>query len=915
MLIARIDKFSHFFMVTKIHPSFYPVIKSCLDELIQVQYVKIRGRVQRQATKVFAASNKQRSEFRFHINYFDRFLAKMRDLNKDSGIEIYEHALYEPIATKAPLVTPSYMQVRDYQADVIEYCQSPGVSKLITLQTGAGKVSLLTDNIRIPNGWKKMGDIVEGDILSMPNGDTGKVLNVFPQKDRELYRLTFADGRTNICGKEHIWWVYSSHEQYCMNAEEWTLLDTQQIYELYLYHRKLQMNRGIPEEKVHLRLHIPLVDPMHSPDREVDLPLDPYLLGVILGDGYIRPNGRVTISKDDLVMVDHLRDIVSKDNLIIKMIHSKENSRCFVWDIRNPDETGTRKIADRLIDLGLNGHRAWEKFIPEIYMNASFNQRLSLLQGLMDTDGSVNRTLGGGGSATIEYTTTSSKMADQIVELIRSVGCYVTCTPRHTTYTWKGEKRVGRLSYRIKIRSPIPSMLFRSETKKKYCKDHHQYSIKGLKLRIKKVEKLDRKEDAQCIAIDHPDHAYITNDFVVTHNTFTSLRFAEGVNQRLFVVVLARYIEKWKSDIIENFGKDVNLHLVKSGADFYRLLDLAKQEYELKTSLEESVFPDVVLVSSNTFQRFLTVYEQASVDEREEMICPHEIFEYMGTGLKILDEAHQHFHLNFKMDLYQHMPKAIYLTATLETNDSFMQRMYQLMWPLDMRDKQLAYDKYDIIHPYFYRHAHPDKIRCMSGQGYSHIEYEKSIKRHVPSRRQYLDMIGDMVEEHFLPIYKKGRKMLIFCSLVETCELVSEYLLKRFKDQHWQISKFVAGDPKELIDTNDITVSTLGKAGTALDIPGLVRVLMTVALAEPKANLQAKGRNRNLKSKPGFEDVTPKFIYFVGTDIPKQWQYHNEKVALFKDRTLAIQTINSPYVIGEPMKQYLSYQGNTDNGF
>ena len=57
MLIARIDKFSHFFMVTKIHPSFFPVIKRCLDELIQIQYVKIRGRVQKQATKVFAACN------------------------------------------------------------------------------------------------------------------------------------------------------------------------------------------------------------------------------------------------------------------------------------------------------------------------------------------------------------------------------------------------------------------------------------------------------------------------------------------------------------------------------------------------------------------------------------------------------------------------------------------------------------------------------------------------------------------------------------------------------------------------------------------------------------------------------------------------------------------------------------------
>jgi hypothetical protein len=907
MLIARIDKFSHFFMVTKIHPSFFPVIKRCLDELIQIQYVKIRGRVQKQATKVFAASNKQRTEFRFHINYFDRFSAIMKDLNHGGGIEIYEHELYEPKDTRYPLVTPSHMKVRDYQEDVLNYCREPGVSKLISLATGKGKHELLNNNIRIPNGWKKMGDLQEGDILSMPNGDEGKVLNIFDFDDKPFYRITFADGRTSECGEEHIWWVYSVHDQYCMNANEWTMIDTKQLYDLCEYHRLRQLNRGVPEDKIYYYLHVPLIDPTHSADKEIDLPIDPYLLGIILGDGCVSKSGRVGIHKPDPMIRQYVFDEVNR--IGDQVVDVKTNRNILAYSIK------TGHISSVLKAYGLNHKYAWEKFIPEDYMNASFDQRLALIQGLMDTDGSIDRTYGKKGASASEFTTTSKVLADQMLLLLRSVGCIARMKARHTHYTHNGERRQGRLSYRINVRSPIPSMLFRSDAKKQYCKDHHQYSIKGLKLRITKVEKLDKRDKARCIAIDHPDHAYITNDYVVTHNTFTSLKFAEGTNKRLFIVVLARYIEKWQSDVIENFGKDVKLHLVKGGADFYRLLDLAKQEYEMKTPLKKSKFPDVVLVSSNTFQRFLTSWEQATHEEREEMICPHEIFEYMGTGLKILDEAHQHFHLNFKMDLYQHMPKAVYLTATLESNDSFMQRMYQLMWPLNTRDKVLAFNKYDIVHPILYRHNQPERIRCVGGQGYSHVLYEQSIKRHKPSRRQYLDMIGDVVEDYFLPVYAKGRKMLIFCSLVETCELVSEYLLKRFKDQKWQISRFVAGDPKEVIDTNDITVSTLGKAGTALDIPGLIQVLMTVALSEPKANLQAKGRNRDLSSKPGFEGITPKFFYFVGTDLPKHWQYHKEKETLFKDRTLAIQSINTPYVIGEPMDRYLSYQGNKDNGF
>lgn len=820
MLIARIDKFSHFFMVTKIHPSFFPVIKRCLDELIQIQYVKIRGRVQKQATKVFAASNKQRTEFRFHINYFDRFSAIMKDLNHGGGVEIYEHELYEPKDTRYPLVTPSHMKVRDYQEDVLTYCREPGVSKLISLATGRGKAGSLNDDIRIPNGWKKMGDLVEGDILSMPNGDEGKVLNIFDFDDKPFYRITFADGRTAECSDDHIWWIYSTHNQHGIQGQEMTMMDTKQLHEIF--------------QDKHYPISIPLIHYSRSADQELDLPVDPYQLGV-------------SLAKDQSNQVT----------------------------------------------------------IPEVYLNASLDQRLALVQGLMETNGWMSISSSTRIMPSVRYATHSRSFAEQLLLLFRSIGALAKLRIRENHAN----------PYQVMVRYHDTLKLFRSKVKRGYAKGFLIYSIRYFKLRIIKIEKLDKTDKARCIKVDHPYHAYIMNDYVVTHNTFTSLKFAEGINQRLFIVVLARYIEKWQSDVIENFGKDVKLHLVKGGADFYRLLDLAKQEYEMNTPLKKSKFPDVVLVSSNTFQRFLTSWEQATHEEREEMICPHEIFEYMGIGLKILDEAHQHFHLNFKMDLYQHMPKAVYLTATLESNDSFMQRMYQLMWPLNMRDKVLAFHKYDIVHPILYRHHQPERIRCVGGQGYSHVLYEQSIKRHKPSRRQYLDMIGDVVEDYFLPVYAKGRKMLIFCSLVETCELVSEYLLKRFKDQKWQISRFVAGDPKEVIDTNDITVSTLGKAGTALDIPGLIQVLMTVALSEPKANLQAKGRNRDLSSKPGFEGITPKFFYFVGTDLPKHWQYHKEKETLFKDRTLAIQSINTPYVIGEPMDRYLSYQGNKDNGF
>ena len=915
MLMARIDLYSHFFMVTQVHPHFKAVIRRACEELIQVNYVKIRGKVQRQATKVFAASNKDKSEFRFHINYYKRFCEIMHACYMDTNIEVYQHELYEPSKTKQVLKTPEFMKARDYQLEAIEYIRSPGRSKLITIQTGGGKLMLLTDHVRIPNGWKQIGDLKEDDILSMPNGDSARINKIYDREDQELFKITFADGRETICGKDHLWWVYSAHYQKGgIDPEEWNVLSTEQIKEICDYHRRLQMSRGIPENRVHYRLHIPLIDPTHSPDREMNLPIDPYILGVILGDGTIARNGSVSVTKNDLVMIDELNKLVDKDNIHLVPRKSSDN-KCPQWEFRDKDSGSLyRKLHQNIVALGLNGKRAWDKFIPDSYLEGSFDQRLALIQGLMDTDGSCGKSMERRGAG-IEYSTTSKILAEQVLYLLRSVGCIAKLRKRQTYYTYNGQRLPGRESYRINVRSQIPSLLFRSTTKKQYCKDEGQYNIKGLKLRITKIEELGIAEKARCISVEHPDRAYIADNFIVTHNTYTALKYFEGNNTRLIIIVLARYLEKWKQDVIENFGKDVNLFVPNSGKELIRLFTTAKEEYEHETPLKKSQLPDITLISSNSFQRYLTTWEQADEYEKEALVCPHDIFRYMGVGLKILDEAHQHFHLNFKMDLYQHIPKAIYLTATLESNDTFMQRMYQLMWPMDMRDKLLEYNKYDYVYAYLYQHENPKKIRCISAQGYSHIAYEQSIFKHVPSRRQYLDMIGDVVENYFIPEYKPGRKMLIFCSLIETCQIVAEYLAKRFKDQHWKISKFTSGDPKEVIDTNDVTVSTLGKSGTALDIPGLIQVLMTVALSEPKANLQAKGRNRNLKSKPGFEDVTPKFIYFVGQDIDKHRQYHHEKMDLFRPRTLMLREVQSPYKIGEPMNEYLRHQGKTDNGF
>lgn len=409
-----------------------------------------------------------------------------------------------------------------------------------------------------------------------------------------------------------------------------------------------------------------------------------------------------------------------------------------------------------------------------------------------------------------------------------------------------------------------------------------------------KFQMRDYQEEALSYILDE-GHSKLVAFSMGLGKTLTAVKAGELLGYRTIIIVLGRYKEKWRDDVLELYGPDTNFMLVKGLAHLLSLIEQAK---------EGNPVPDVIIVTTTTMQLYIKEWEKHQGKEIEGMVPPEEMYEVLKIGYRIIDEAHQHFHMVFKNDLYSNLYKAVYLTATLESNDKFIQAMYNLIWPKAMRGQAVKPAPYDKTTALLYQHLNPDRVRWKSNQGYSHVMYEQSIWKHIPSRVQYLDMIGDVVEQKFLPLYEPGKKMLIFCSLVDTCKEVADYLNQRFKDKKWQISKFTAEDNKEIIDTNDITVSTLGKAGTALDISGLIVCFNTVALAEPKANLQAKGRLRDLSKKPGFEHIVPEYIYTVASDIPRHVQYHQEKKMLFAGRTTRITEQRVQYTIGQNLGEY-----------
>lgn len=393
---------------------------------------------------------------------------------------------------------------------------------------GSGKAQPLNALIKIPSGWTTMGELKVGDVITSKNGTPTKVTGVFPQGKKEVFKLTFADGRsTEACG-EHLWNITRRKR---INKEEIDqyFKETVNTYKLIEY---LQSSLA-------KRIFIDLPDSEDGSDTE--FPIDPYLLGVIIGDGSIS-TGLTTITTPDEFIINEITNLLPS-NVIVSKLTSKD--RCQSYSLRSIDGK-TNNLTKSLIDLEMFFKRSYEKSIPENYLlKGSHKQRLSLLQGLMDTDGTIDT------QGTCSYCTTSYVLAQNVQYLVRSLGGIASISLRKTTFTHKGEKKNSRVAYQINIRYKKPSELFRLPRKKERTNDNGQY-CNTLKLRLDSIEIQGYKE-CQCISVDSPDHLYITNDFIVTHNTLMGLMISEMLNADHVIVICPNnaIYRVWR-DSIEN---------------------------------------------------------------------------------------------------------------------------------------------------------------------------------------------------------------------------------------------------------------------------------------------------------------------------------------------------------------------------
>ena len=249
---------------------------------------------------------------------------------------------------------------------------------------------------------------------------------------------------------------------------------------------------------------------------ETVYPLDPYLLGLLIGDGSLC-DGTPSFSTEDPELVNAVRAVVPAGLTLRRK--SKCDYRITTGTRGGPPHARVNALTAALQQLGLWGHRSYTKFVPANYLLGSAENRLALLQGLMDSDGSPVK---GGGA---EFSTVSKQLLDDVVYLVQSLGGTARVgRPRRTTYSHGGERLTGALSYRVNCKLPSALEPFRLQRKLDRWQRPSKYKPTRM---ITNIRNLGYVEECVCIRVVAADQLYLTKDFVVTHNTPIGIACAE----------------------------------------------------------------------------------------------------------------------------------------------------------------------------------------------------------------------------------------------------------------------------------------------------------------------------------------------------------------------------------------------------
>lgn len=366
---------------------------------------------------------------------------------------------------------------------------------------GTGKCLPLNSDIMTLTGYKKMKDIQFGDSLIDGLGKECKVIGIYPQGIQPVYKVTFSDRTSTLCSLDHIWRVgWYSNKQATVKWDDLTLKEI--------------MKRGLKKKNNtsgwKFRIPIPKINCWNN-----SVPIDPYLLGVLLGDGDLGSSSNIKVSLYE-------KDIFNKIKIILNNLgydlHLCDNNKSEIKDYSIVCSTETKGFINYINNLDIRC-RSIEKHIPQEYLFTTFENRIKLLQGLFDTDGYIDS------HNNFIFTTSSPKLSEDFAFLVRSLGGTDTIVEKPSGYKHNGYYIQCHNHFNHYIKFDNDFEFCTSIKHKKRIKNKQNAPLR----RIINIEYVG-EEECQCIAVDSLDSTYMTNDLIVTHNTTSARIIANLIN-------------------------------------------------------------------------------------------------------------------------------------------------------------------------------------------------------------------------------------------------------------------------------------------------------------------------------------------------------------------------------------------------
>ena len=386
--------------------------------------------------------------------------------------------------------------------------------------------------IDTPSGPRRFGDLAVGDYVFGSNGLPTMVVDVIKHGVIDAYRVLLNDGSSTICNGDHLWTVQTRKQQY--GSGDSMVMSTEEMFA-----------RGPIKHKSHYEFFLPEQPAVVFSDSQ-DLPMDPYLMGVIIGE------------------------------------------------------------------------KSYDKFIPDMYMRSSIEERIELIRGIMDSDGSINMDA----PHRARFTTASEQLADQLVSLVRSVGGYAA---RRATSVRDGR----RDSFTVALTTPFNPFHMPRKAKR--------YS--GSRKWFRAVASIEPMAPAEmmCITVAAEDGLYLTNDYIVTHNSAgksSMLLELIGNEQRkgktaAWVDVEQTYDPEWATKL----GVDNSNLLVSQARTINEMVD------EGKSLMKAGI--DIIVVDSISTLLPAVFFEKDS-DDLKDLVNTKQIgaeARDMGQAVKMLNYA------------------------------------------------------------------------------------------------------------------------------------------------------------------------------------------------------------------------------------------------------------------------------------